>query len=121
MSILYQIIQYNGVNIIEFLPSDEMIQGERDMLDLFAETYDADTNRILLSAANLPPAFYDLKTGLAGEVLQKFSTYSIRAAAVLTPELVGTGRFREMVVEANRSSTFRVYFDREAALEWLSS
>jgi hypothetical protein len=39
---------------------------------------------------------------------------------VLTPELVNQGRFREMVLEANKGNQFRVFYQREAAELWLA-
>ena len=75
----------------------------------------------MLHAANLTDDFYRLKTGLAGDILQKFSTYRIRVAAVLTPELVSQSRFREMVLEANRGSQFHVFYKLEEAEKWLIS
>ena len=105
---------------VECLPDGGVIASEQDALNLVGACGEFDTQRLLLHAGNLPPAFYDLKTGLAGAVLLKFSNYWIKAAAVLTPELVGSSRFSEMVLEANhRGTLFRVFYERDKAVEWL--
>ena len=105
---------------LECLPGEERLAGERQALDLVAACGENGTDRLMLHADNLTEDFYRLRTGVAGEILLKFSTYRIRVAAVLTSELVDQGRFREMVLEANRGDQFRVFYDREAAEHWLT-
>jgi len=97
-----------------------LIASERDALDLVAACGENGTHRLLIQAENLTPEFYQLKTGLAGAILLKFSNYFLKVAALLTPELVNQGRFREMVLEANRTSReFKVFYDHESAEKWL--
>ena len=90
-----------------------------EILELVAACLENGTDRLLLHAQNLSGDFYRLRTGLAGDVLQKLANYHIRVAAVIPPDLIGQGRFREMVLEANRGNQFRVFPDRELAEEWL--
>ena len=68
---------------------------------------------------NLPDAFFQLKTGLAGAVLQRFAIYHVRAAMVVAPELSHQGRFGEMVQEANRGRQFHVANTESEAVDWL--
>jgi PadR family transcriptional regulator, regulatory protein AphA len=103
------------------LPETDKLSSEQDALELVGVCGEYNTDRVMLHASNLTDDFYQLRTGLAGAVLQKFANYRIRAAAVLTPELVNQGRFREMVLEANRGNQFRVFYDRESAEAWLTS
>jgi hypothetical protein len=52
--------------------SDEMvITSVQDALDLMANCGYQGANRIIVHERNLTPAFFDLKTGVAGEILQK--------------------------------------------------
>ena len=37
------------------------------------------------------------------------------------PQLVNRGRFQDMVIEANRGSEFRIFYEREPAEQWLAS
>ena len=75
----------------------------------------------MLYAENLTEDFYQLRTGVAGDILQKFVNYYIKVVAVLTPELVYQGRFPEMVIEANRGRHFQAFYEREKAEQWLIS
>jgi hypothetical protein len=115
----YRLVEKDECTYIECLEGDQRLDSEREAVDLVGVCGEHGTDRVMLHAENLTDDFYQLRTGLAGDILQKFSTYRIRAAAVLTPELVGQGRFREMVLEANRGSQFRVFYDRPSAEHWL--
>jgi PadR family transcriptional regulator, regulatory protein AphA len=114
-----QLVKKNGQTYLECLPDEWQIRSEREALDLVAACGENLTQRLLIHSASLPEDFFQLSTGLAGEVLLKFSNYRIRAAAVIPNERVNQGRFYEMVLETNRGSQFRVYPSREQAEEWL--
>lgn len=116
----YQIQQENGFRIVETHPHQVTIAGERAALDWIGICGEYATNRLLMYGSNLTPDFFDLKTGVAGAILLKFATYRIKTALVSTPAQVGEGRFREMVLEANRHNReFRVFYDRDLAVAWL--
>jgi hypothetical protein len=116
----YQYIQKDNSSYIEFLPDGGTITSEADALELVAACGEHMCHRLLLHGSNLTPDFYNLRTGLAGAVLLKFSNYRIQAAVILTPELATQGRFGEMVLESNRGNQFRVFFDRASAEAWLA-
>jgi hypothetical protein len=76
---------------------------------------------LLVEAHHLPPEFFDLKTGFAGELLQKLENYGIRVAGVFPTEDGYTERFREFLSEARRrGSTFRAFAARADAERWLA-
>jgi hypothetical protein len=63
---------------------------------------------VLLEAEQLPPAFFDLRSGFAGEFLQKLQNYQLRVAAVFPTDGEDGNRFREFMAEATLGRTFRV-------------
>ncbi len=116
----YQMVEHPRNRYVECLAGAGRIEGERDALDLIGACGEYETHRLLLHAETLSEDFYHLRTGLAGAVLQKFADYRIKTAAVLTPELVNQGRFREMALEANRSNRlFHIFYVRAEAEAWL--
>ena len=117
----YELIHRGDLRYLDALPHGSQIQGEQDALDWVGACGETGTNLPMLHAGNLPEAFFDLSSGVAGAILLKFSNYRIQVAAVLTPGLVGQGKFYEMVLEANRGSDFRVFFDLEKAEAWFLS
>jgi len=94
------------------------LSGEQDALDIAAFCWENDTENLLLDHSNLPDEFFNLRTGLAGSVLQKFSNYRIRAAAVVDPSKIH-GRFVDLARELNRGSYFRIFENINDAETWL--
>ena len=80
----------------------------------------ARSNDALLHPSNLPPAFFDLSSGIAGEYLQKWRNYRIRVAVLALPgSFAPSSRFPEMVAEEARKGYFRIFETRQPAIEWL--
>ena len=75
----------------------------------------------LLYAPNMTARFFDLSSGEAGTILQKFRTYRIRVALVCPPGSVRfSRRFPELIAEENRKPYFRFFESSDAAREWLA-
>jgi Domain of unknown function (DUF4180) len=77
--------------------------------------------RLILSENDLGPDFFNLQTGLAGELIQKFVNYRVRVAIVLpTPNLYGD-RFSELAYEHATHPTVRFVRSFAEAKDWLQS
>ena len=102
-------------------PHDGMLAGEVDLLDLLAGCYDLGSNRVLLDEEHLPPEFFDLKSGLAGAIFHKLSTYHAKAAIVVDMDGIQNQRFRELIYECNKGDEIH-FFDNVAQAErWLAA
>lgn len=94
------------------------IRGMDDVLDVISAAYDADA--LILTAHDVDPAFFDLRTGLAGELFQKATQYGLRLALVLPDaELHGT-RWTELAFEHRRNDAVRIVRSRAEADAWLA-
>jgi hypothetical protein len=116
----FQLREIEGTRIVISPGPGKLIRSTEDALDTLSFGGEHGSNRFIFLESNFPPEFYDLKTGLAGEILQKFSTYRIRAAVVGTFEQVTSKRFREFMVECNRGQQLHFLTTTEQALDWLS-
>ena len=76
---------------------------------------------LLLDRAALPASFFDLSTGVAGELVQKLVNYGVRMAAVVPDLSAHSPRFQEFAREANAGRQFRFFATREGAVAWLTS
>jgi hypothetical protein len=76
---------------------------------------------LLLDGLALSAAFFDLSTGVAGELMQKLTNYDIRMAGVVPDLLAQSPRFREFVREANAGTQVRFFTTRQEAKAWLES
>jgi len=114
----YQVKQKSGTLYLLAEEGELLIGDELDAVDLIALCGEAGTNRLILFADNLSQEFFDLKTGLAGAVFQKFSNYRVKCAIVISPSL-DKGRFHEMLIEMNRQHSFHFFSKAEEAEEWI--
>jgi|TARA_Y100000310_G_scaffold341446_1_gene440605 hypothetical protein len=112
--------EVTGTCFVEASPEQIAIRSEQDAVDLIAMCGGQHRQKLLLCAGNLTRDFFDLKTGLAGQVLQKLATYNIQTAAVLPRVLWQRGRFRELADESNRGRHFRIFQSRGEAVSWLT-
>jgi len=76
---------------------------------------------LVLSEADLAPAFYDLTSGLAGELFQKFVNYRVPLALVVKDPALHGERFVELAREHRSHTLVRIFPDHDAAVEWLAA
>lgn len=74
----------------------------------------------IVSSACLPLDFYRLRTGVAGEVLQKLATDRARIAFVGNFEEAASSSFRALVAESNRGDVTCFVASVDQALDWLA-
>jgi hypothetical protein len=112
------IVEGRGAGYAAGIPGEALMESEADCVDVIGFCLGSGVSSILIYTENLPSGFFDLKTGQAGALLQKFRTYRVRVAAVVGPLTPGS-RFAEMAAEENKGPHFRFFEDREAAEAWL--
>ena len=105
---------------VRFVECAGQLERAGDANDLISACVENQAPRLLLHAQWLPPAFFDLRSGMAGEVIQKLANYRIRTAAVIPPDPAHSDRFREFLLEARKGSSFRVFDAEEEAVLWLA-
>jgi hypothetical protein len=72
----------NNTKIAEVVSDTLIIKTSEDGLDLLGNLYYQDFDKIIVQEKNITSDFFDLKNGMAGEILQKFSNYRVRLAIV---------------------------------------
>lgn len=92
-----------------------------DPTELVAMCVENGSRSLLLDEQALPAAFFDLSTGVAGELLHNLSKYRLRLAAVVPNAAAHSARFQDFLRESNRGQEFRFFSNRLAAIDWLSS
>lgn len=74
-----------------------------DVLDMIVTAnYQFNCDAVIVGRQQLSPDFFDLKTGLAGEMLQKFVTYNMRIGIVGDFATINSRSFRDFVYESNK-------------------
>jgi len=98
----------SGNIIAEILPGADLISNPDDILDLMAEARYNGSSTMIIQDRSLHPDFFDLKTRVAGEILQKFSNYRMRLAVVGDFSVYNSRSLRDFIRESNKMGT--IYF-----------
>ncbi|WP_405110238.1 DUF4180 domain-containing protein [Paenibacillus sp. FSL K6-1217] len=111
-----------GGRIIAIVSGNEAVVGDvQSALDLMATVrYETDCDRIVIHKALLSEEFFDLKTRLAGEILQKFINYQVKAAVVGDFSSYTSRSLRDFIYECNNGKDIFFVADEEQAVERLS-
>jgi hypothetical protein len=94
------------------------ISSPADIADALGASIDA--GGIVLDEMQLGPDFFDLRTGLAGEVFQKFTNYRARLAIVVADESAYGSRFSELIYEHRSHKQVRFFASAQRARQWLN-
>jgi|ERR1700733_14018615 hypothetical protein len=76
---------------------------------------------LILTENDLSREFFDLRSGLAGELFQKFINYKLRVAIVLPDPGAYGERFGELAYEHRSHSLIRFVHSKDEAESWLYS
>jgi hypothetical protein len=77
------------------------------------------TDGLILTEGDLTPDFFDLRTGLAGELFQKFINYQIQVAIVLPDPTAYGERVSELAYEHTSHNMVRFVRSEDEAKAWL--
>jgi hypothetical protein len=89
-------------NIAELDRGSVTISSSGDMLDILGDIGYQGCSRLIIHSSDLSPLFFDLRSGLAGEILQKFSNYRMRLAIVGDFSHLDSKSWRDFIRESNR-------------------
>jgi hypothetical protein len=111
-----QLLEHNGHTIATVDGQRGAIQHELDALDLMAAASVEGASIIVVPKDLFAPAFYELQSGVAGAILQKFVNYGMRLAILGDFDAVESTSLRAFIFESNRGRHFCFCPDLERAL-----
>jgi len=115
-----EILTING-NEIADIQSDQIIINEtQDALDIMANANYRGASCIILHEQNITHKFFDLKTGIAGDILQKFSNYNTRLAIVGDFTKYESKSLHDFIRESNKYGHVNFVSSTNEALKALS-
>lgn len=112
--------EINNSKIAEVISSEIIITSTQDGLDLLGDVYYQGFDTIILYEGNISPDFFDLKTKMAGEILQKFSNYRVRLAIVGDFDKYESKSIKDFIFESNKNQHINFTRNLQEALEKLS-
>lgn len=103
--------------------SDIIIHDVQDALDLMASIYynNNECYKIMINKSNITKDFFELKTGLAGEVLQKYVNYNVKLAIVGEFDEYNSKSLKDFIYECNNGKQVFFLKDKKDALHALHS
>ena len=104
---------------VKCLPGSGIISSSQDVLDLLACFYGHEPVGLLVDTADLHPDFFDLKSGLLGEVFLKLSSYRVKTAFLVDFDNIKSERFQELIYEHRRSNEIKFFDELSEAEAWL--
>lgn len=97
-----ELTNINGKGIAEIISDTIEVSNTDDALDILGNCGYQGADNIILHEQNIIPDFFDLKTKLAGEILQKFSTYHVRLAIVGDFSQYTSQSLKDFIYESNK-------------------
>jgi hypothetical protein len=96
--------ELGGVRVLECAPEGPQLQHSRDATDLVARALQQRAAWVVIPVARLGVEFFRLRTGIAGDFIQKFVTYRIHLAIVgdVSGYMEASTALRDFVRETNR-------------------
>jgi hypothetical protein len=110
----------DGLRIAEVTNNGFMISSVQDAVDLLGELSFDNCSAVILHEANLHPDFFKLHTGLAGDILQKFSNYNFRLAVTGDFSKYTSKNLQDFIRESNKGNSIYFAVDTEMALTKLA-
>jgi hypothetical protein len=98
------VVEMSGVRVLVCEPSGPPLHTGHELTDLIGNALHQRVDLVLLPVERLPDDFFVLRTGVAGEIVQKFVNYRVRLAVVgdITRHLATSSALRDFVAETNR-------------------
>ncbi|MBL1220710.1 DUF4180 domain-containing protein [Chryseobacterium sp. L7] len=111
----------NAIKIAEVISEEMIIKSAHDGLDLLGDIYYQGFDKVIIYEKNITPEFFDLKTKIAGDILQKFSNYRMGLGIVGDFEKYPGKSIRDFMFESNKTKHINFAETLEDALKRLGS
>ena len=112
--------EHNGYQIAELVSDDIEIRNSQDAVDLMGNCSYQGATKIIIRERNLTPDFFELRTGIAGEILQKFSTYNVQLAIIGDFEKYPSKSLQNFIYESNKYKRINFVSSLAAAISSLT-
>lgn len=116
-----ELVNQNNQDIAVITGSEKRITDPASALDLaMTVRYETGSGRLAIDKKLIAEDFFILSTGLAGEVLQKWINYQIKAAVWGDYTRYTSKPLKDFIYESNNGSNFFFTATRQEAIDRLS-
>lgn len=119
----YRIEEFEGRRLLVLEGEEPTLARVQDMLDLIAEALPRRVGMIVVPVVRLDPSFFRLRSGLAGEFVQKIVNYRLKLAVIgdVSKFIAGSAAFADFVRESNHGRDVLFLPDLNALADKLSA
>lgn len=116
------VISRNGHNIADVMSESVLMHDSQSALDfMMSMLYNYDCSCIILNKSALCDNFFDLKTKIAGEIVQKTVNYQIKLAIYGDFPVNESQSLRDFIYECNKGNNIFFVADKEMAVKIIST
>ena len=119
----YRIINIkDNINVVKIEDEKILILDKQSALDVFMSlAYETGENRFIISKDNLIEDFFDLRTKIAGEILQKIINYRMKLAIIGDFSKYKSKSLRDFIYEYNSGKDIFFVENESEALKLLGN
>ena len=116
-----EVINKNGIDIAVISSDEAVITDTQSALDLVMSVkYETGAERIALPKELIREEFFTLSSGIAGEILQKFVNYHIKAAIYGAYSHYTSKPLKDFIYESNQGRDIFFTATKEEAIQKLA-
>lgn len=117
------LVEREGRRFLVVGDGDACLGTTQDALDLIGEAFGQEIDVMVVPVGRFVPEFFQLRSRLAGEFIQKFVTYGIKFAIIgdIAPQTAQSDALRDFVRESNRGTSVFFLPDFDALVTKLAA
>ena len=114
-------ISLGGVRCLVLAEAGPLIRTAEDGRALVEQAMNEDASVVAVPVERLDPAFFQLRSGIAGEVIQKVLNYKLKFAVLgdVSSYVAAHDALRDFVIECNRGRDIFFATDESELAQWL--
>lgn len=115
-------VNNNGIEVAVVESKDIILQDVQSALDLMATiSYEVGCNRFIINKEAVVEDFFKLSTGIAGDILQKFSNYQMKFAIYGDFSIYTSKALKDFIYESNKGNSIYFISTQEEGIDKLSN
>ena len=117
-----ELLTVNGAAIAVISGEEKRILDTQSALDLaMTVKYETGAEKIVLDKKAICEEFFILSTGMAGEILQKYTNYPVKMAVYGDFSHYTSQPLKDFIYESNRGKDFFFFSTKEEAIRHLAA
>ena len=106
-----------NIKVAEIIADKIILTSTEDGLELLGNLYYQGFDKIIIHEKNITPGFFDLKTKIAGNILQKFAQYQMPLIIVGDFSKYKSKSLNDFIFESNKGSQVNFVSDLSRVLQ----